>query len=31
VAVRKVEADILSSFKYIEEVLKENINTKVSY
>jgi methionyl aminopeptidase len=31
VAVRKGEADILSSFKYIEEVLKENINTKVSY
>lgn len=31
VAIRKGEADILSSFKYIEEVLKENINTKVSY
>jgi methionyl aminopeptidase len=31
VAVRKQEADILSSFKYIEEVLKENINTKVGY
>ena len=30
VAIRKGEADILSSFKYIEEVLKENINTKVS-
>jgi methionyl aminopeptidase len=31
VAIKKGEADILSSFKYIEEVLKENINTKVSY
>ena len=31
VAIRKGEADILSSFKYIEEVLKENKNTKVSY
>jgi methionyl aminopeptidase len=30
VAIKKGEADILSSFKYIEEVLKENINTKVS-
>lgn len=30
VAIRKGEADILSSFKYIEEVLKENVNTKVS-
>jgi methionyl aminopeptidase len=31
VAIKKSEADILSSFKYIEEVLRENINTKVSY
>ena len=31
VAIGKGEADILSSFKYIEEVLKENINSKVSY
>jgi methionyl aminopeptidase len=30
VAVRKGEADILSSFKYIDEALKENINSKVS-
>jgi methionyl aminopeptidase len=31
VAIRKNEADILSSFKYIEYILKENINTKVTY
>ena len=31
VAIKKGEADILSSFKHIEEVLKENINTKVRY
>jgi methionyl aminopeptidase len=31
VAIRKGEADILSSFKFIEEVLNEKINTKVSY
>jgi methionyl aminopeptidase len=31
VAIRKNEADILSSFKYIEDILKENINTKVTY
>ena len=31
VAIRKGDVDILSSFKHIEEVLKENINTKVSY
>lgn len=31
VAVKKGGADILSSFKFIEEVLKENIHTKVSY
>lgn len=30
VAIRKGEADILSSFRFIEEVLKENINIKVS-
>ena len=30
VAIGKEQADILSSFKFIEEVLKENINIKVS-
>jgi len=29
VAIRKGEADILSTFKYIEEVLKENSNTNI--
>lgn len=29
VAIRKGAADILSSFRYIEEVLEKNINTKV--
>ncbi|MBL0104907.1 MAG: type I methionyl aminopeptidase [Bacteroidetes bacterium] len=31
VAIRKETADILSSFKFIEEVLEKNINTKVTY
>ncbi len=31
VAIRKGEADILSSFEFIEEALKQNINTKVTY
>lgn len=31
VAIRKGEADILSSFKFVEEVLEKNINTKVTY
>lgn len=31
VAIRKGEADILSSFEFIEEALMHNINTKVTY
>jgi methionyl aminopeptidase len=31
VAIRKDKADILSSFEFVEEVLKNNINTKVTY
>ena len=31
VAVKKGKADILSSFEFVEEVLKKNNNIKVSY